>query len=230
VKSEFLIEFYGAMIEDPQKLSIIMEFCPNGNLHDSLSSSTEVINWERVMKWCIQIVSAIDALHSCNPPIVHRDIKSLNVLLNANDNIKVCDFGLSRMRTLSNMHSLAELRGTMAYCPPEIYKGYIFSALSDIYSIGMLFWEIVSRLLVGEHQRPFAEYKEIDFDFQIIIQASKFKLRPTIPLQCPEDFRQLIEDCWCQAPEKRPSCKEVLAKLNSFRVEDLISSQKTETN
>ena len=70
----------------------------------------------------------------------------------------------------------------------------------------MVIWELVTKLLRGKYLRPFEEFGDITFDFQIIIQTSKNKLRPTIPADCPEPVAQLIQTCWDQDPDKRPSC------------------------
>lgn len=175
-----------------------MEYCPNGSLNDTLQLEDDMFcfTWEKILFWFYQTVQGINVLHTWDPQLVHRDIKSPNLLCDAEYNIKVCDFGLSRFRTLTNANTLGELRGTMAYCPPEIYDGGLYSYKSDVYSIGMVLWEMAMRILGGKYSRPFEEYQEITFEFQIIIQTSKNKLRPSIPDKCPPFIRQLIERCW----------------------------------
>lgn len=97
--------------------------------------------------------------------------------------------------------------------PPEVYFGEQFSTKSDVYSIGMVLWELVVRCITGRYERPFAEFKNLHFDFQIIIQTAKKGLRPTIPTTTPEGFAQLIRDCLEHSPDKRPSCSEILQRL-----------------
>src|SRR5689334_5594902 len=82
-----------------------------------------------------------------------------------------------------------------------------------MYSIGIVIWELVTRLIKGKYERPFEEFSDITFDFQIIIQTSKNKLRPTIPSECPAAISQLIQDCWHQDPDKRPSCPGIALRL-----------------
>jgi len=216
VKSDFLVHFYGACV-DMDRLSLVMEFCENRSLYDVMQSDSEdhnkLFTWPQILKWMHQMILGIGALHQWDPPLVHRDIKSLNLLLDDSWNLKVCDFGLSRFRIMTNAQTLGEVRGTMAYCPPEIYEGQLFSPKSDIYSIGMVMWELVTKLLRKKYLRPFEEFSDITFDFQIIIQTSKNKLRPTIPAECPELVAQLIQNCWDQDPDKRPSCPAIDLQL-----------------
>jgi len=146
-------------------------------------------------------------------------LKSLNLLVNEKWEVKVCDFGLSRFNTDSNLKTLVQMRGTFAYCAPEVYFGEQFSTKSDVYSIGMVFWELVARCLLGRYERPFAEFKNLHFDFQIIIQTAKKGLRPTIPETCPEGWKQLIKDCFDHSTEKRPSCGEILTRLEDLKKE-----------
>jgi len=143
----------------------------------------------------------------------------LNLLLDADGNVKVCDFGLCRFRTMTNCRTLGELRGTMAYCPPEIYEGQLFSTSSDVYSLGIVLWELCARVAEGEYMRPFAEFKNISFDFQIIILAAKENRRPTIPEEVPDVLANLIEQCWQGEPDLRPNCSAILETMTILKEE-----------
>lgn len=111
------------------------------------------------------------------------------------------------------------MRGTFAYCAPEVYFGNLFSTKSDVFSIGVVLWEIVQRILKGTYERPYQQYTNLRFDFQIIIQTAKNKLRPTIYETCPESFANLIAKCWSHEADERPSCKEILAQLELIEQE-----------
>lgn len=73
------------------------------------------VAWPQFLEWGVQLASGVAALHNNDPQIVHRDLKSLNLLVSSQWVIKVCDFGLSRFSTTSNLETLAKMRGTMAY-------------------------------------------------------------------------------------------------------------------
>ncbi|EFA82228.1 ankyrin repeat-containing protein [Heterostelium album PN500] len=219
IRSKHVVHFYGAVLEP--KPCMVMENCSNGSLYHVMNNEKLDIRWEKTFRFALETARGLDCLHSWNPQIVHRDLKSLNLLVNDKWEIKVCDFGLSRFNTGSNMETLAKMRGTMAYCAPEIYFGEQFSIKSDVYSIGMILWELVTRCVHGRYERPFSEYTNLQHDFQIIIQTSKKALRPTIPAECPPKFAQLIRECWDAAFEKRPNCGEIIKRLESLEAEFL---------
>jgi len=219
--SPHLVTFFGACIEiEGDKLSLIMEYCPNGSLYSLLHDEAYNLTWKKAFKWIVQTIEGVNVLHTQNPPLVHRDIKTLNLLLDENWDIKVCDFGLSRFRTMTNVDTLGEIRGTMAYCPPEIYDAHIFSSQSDIYSIGIVIWEIMWRLITKHYERPFSttHFPDITFDFQIIIKSSKEEQRPPIPEGCPPVITELIQNCWQKDPEKRPNCTALLTALKQMQM------------
>ena len=108
------------------------------------------------------------------------------------------------------------MRGTYAYCAPEVYFGQSFTPKSDIFSFGVILWELAHRCLKGAYEQPYAEFKQIVFDFQIIIQSAKKDMRPTIPDNCPPSYTNLIVKCWDKDPEQRPETlqlSEILKEL-----------------
>lgn len=214
VRSKFVVYFHGAVLEP--KLCMVMEYCSRGSLYHVITSDKYDIGWDKVFHFAIEATKGTEQLHNADPQIVHRDLKSLNLLVNDKWEVKVCDFGLSRFNTGSNLETLVKMRGTFAYCAPEVYFGEQFSTKSDVYSIGVILWELVTRCILGHYERPYAEFKNLHFDFQIIIQTAKKGLRPTIPETCPEGWKQLILDCFEHSPEKRPSCGEILTRLDEL--------------
>lgn len=91
--------------------------------------------------------------------------------------------GLSRFLRDGKQSTLGKLRGTYAYCAPEVYFGEQYSAKSDIYSLGIITWEIVVRCLKGVYERPYSEYNHIAFDFQIILQTAKVSIALFVTIQ-----------------------------------------------
>ncbi|KAH3759211.1 protein serine/threonine kinase [Pelomyxa schiedti] len=211
-----LVAFFGACVES--RLCMVMEMCHRGTLVHLMSEPDVQFTWARVVEFSQQAFSGLEFLHKREPAIMHRDLKSLNLLVTKKLIVKVADFGLSRFQTSTNKSTLGRLVGTMNYCAPELYQGTSFTTASDVYSMGIIMWELVERLLSGKYAVPFAEYVYIHFDFQILVQASEKNLRPTINTRCPEPFAELIRACWSPQPAKRPSATQCIQQLEEFRI------------
>uniref|UniRef100_A0A6B2L552 Protein kinase domain-containing protein n=1 Tax=Arcella intermedia TaxID=1963864 RepID=A0A6B2L552_9EUKA len=217
LKAHEIVHFYGVVLEP--KWMIVMEFCPNGSLYHYIIKPNSEVTWERILKWCIELARGINSLHNCKPPLVHRDLKTLNLLLDRDFNIKICDFGLSRYTQGKQCDdaTLVKLRGTYAYTAPELNSSKQYTAKSDIYSCGVIMWELVNRLIKGKHSKPYAEFPDLKYDFQVFIQASKNNRRPTIPPECPNKVQELIERCWSKEPEERPSAADLCNILKNLK-------------
>ena len=160
----------------------------------------------------------------------------------ANSGAQVGDFGLSRFTSGADQQStLGKMRGTYAYVapegtwpvcvcvlrvyvacvtaprspsvPPSVYFGAAFTPKADIYSMAVIMWEVVVRTVTKEYTQPYAEYPQIIFPFQIVIQTAKNNLRPTIPETSPPALTALIEQGWAKEPETRPTAQEMLERV-----------------
>jgi len=216
VKSEYTVKFFGAVIEP--KICLIMELCSRGSLFRVLNKEHD-FTWDRFFSFSEQTVLGVMSLHNHTPQILHRDLKSLNLLVNEDWSLKICDYGLSRFNTKTNAHTLTRTRGTFVYMCPEVFDGKLFNTKSDVYAIGIILWEMIYRLIYGFYQRPYGEYPTLQYDFQIIVKASKEQVRPTIPASTPEGIKSLIRKCWAPEADSRPSCEEILADLQAVRAE-----------
>jgi len=218
IRSSFMVTFYGACIEP--KLCMVMEYCAKDSLYHVMNTKSYDIGWDRFFQFTMQMTLGVQCLHNWNPQIVHRDFKSLNLLVNDDWECKVSDFGLSRFNTADNLETLSKIRGTFAYCSPEIANGTgcPYTTKSDVYSIGIVFWELIIRVITGEYSRPYSEYSHIKMDFQIMLN-SKEGLRPTLPESCPVGLSNLYYQCVHQDSAQRPSCEEIIESLNRLKYE-----------
>lgn len=114
------------------------------------------------------------------------------------------------------MPTLGKLRGNYAHCAPEIYFGKLFTENSDLYSFGMILWEMVTRCMKGKYEYPYSESSEIVFHFQIIVQAAKKNIRPTLPKDCPLQIVELIQCCWHKESNERTSVLEVFQQVKQM--------------
>ncbi|KAJ6917435.1 hypothetical protein NC652_019709 [Populus alba x Populus x berolinensis] len=144
-----LLNLLGYCEEGGERL-LVYEFMAHGSLHQHLHGKNpaliEQLDWVRRVTIAVQAARGIEYLHgyAC-PPVIHRDIKSSNILIDEEHNARVSDFGLSLLGPADSSSPLAELpAGTLGYLDPEYYRLHYLTTKSDIYSFGVLLLEILS--------------------------------------------------------------------------------------
>ncbi|PRP77325.1 ankyrin repeat-containing protein [Planoprotostelium fungivorum] len=217
IRGDTIVRFFGASIEP--KPSFVMEYCSRGSVYDLLRDSKVLFGWDEMIRFSYQMVQAIHLLHSNNPQILHRDIKTMNFLVTQSWFIKACDFGLSRFLSGDNMNTFYQVRGTMSYIAPETYLGNKFTTSSDVYSLGMVMWEMMHRAATGQHRLPFSEYEFITQPIQILVQSAQHNLRPSLPSEptVPPELKELVTACWDADPSKRPTTEQLMKTLAELR-------------
>jgi len=220
LKSDYIVHFFGACLEP--KVCMVMEYCNRKTLNHVMQDSRFNFNWTRALHFAISTLKGLDYLHTRHPPVLHRDMKSLNLLVNETEGVfslKVSDFGLARFGNTLNQQSLARLCGTYAYLAPEVCQNVTFTEKGDMFSVGIILWEIVYRVLMGRYTIPYSEYSDITMDFQIAVAVSEKALRPTIPALCPYNLRELILTLYQATPTDRPSTSQALHTLQQIETE-----------
>jgi len=209
VKSNYCVKLFGITIEP---LCMVMEYCEKGSLYNILMKNTKIVDWTLALSFCFDMCHGLLDLHDKN--IVHRDFKSLNLLVTNDFRVKVCDFGLSRS-TSKDLETFTKLRGTMAYLAPEVFTGTPCTFKSDIFSVGIVLWELMKVCIDHKYEQPYGEYG-LSYDFQIIVQSS-MGLRPNIPKGSPKPFVDLYLQCCNGSPDERPNCKEVVDAVTEMK-------------
>ena len=205
----YLLIFFG-VIAEPKHLSIITEYCPGGNLHELLYKKKHIyLSWKIRKEFLLQIAIGMNYLHTNNPPILHRDLKSLNILLTndikkSNDitDIKIADLGLSVVNEKKNLPN--ERVGTCHWMAPEVINCQRYTTKSDVYSFGIIIWEVCTR------EMP---YDSINNRETILYRVSVNRERPNIkrmPNDTPEKLKELMEQCLEHEPNKRPSFENII--------------------
>ncbi|KAG5682050.1 hypothetical protein PVAND_011438 [Polypedilum vanderplanki] len=199
LEHENIVKFIAVCTQSPV-YAIIMEFCPYGSLHQVLKEGSKVITPYRVVSWSKQIATGMNYLHSNK--IIHRDLKSPNILIGENEIIKISDFGTCREwnGVLSTKMSFC---GTVAWMAPEIIRNELCSEKVDVWSYAVVLWE----LLTCE-----APYKNFDSN-AILFGVGNYSLSLPIPETCPSGFSLLIKQCWSIKPKNRPTFKIILSHL-----------------
>ncbi|XP_061693175.1 mitogen-activated protein kinase kinase kinase 21 isoform X2 [Syngnathoides biaculeatus] len=202
-----IIKLEGVCLDEPN-LCLVMEYARGGTLNRALTGRR--IPPHILVNWAVQIARGMHYLHE-EAVVIHRDLKSSNILLLEtieNDDIgrktlKITDFGLAREWHKTTKMSAA---GTYSWMAPEVIRLSLFSKGSDVWSYGILLWE----LLTGE-----VPYRGID-GLAVAYGVAVNKLTLPIPSTCPEPFARLMEECWDQDPHVRPSFSCILEQLSAI--------------
>jgi hypothetical protein len=142
-----LVLFYGCTSSRSRELLLVYEFVPNGTVADHLHghcAAERALSWPLRLSVAVEAAAALAYLHAVEPPIVHRDVKTTNILLDANFHVKVADFGLSRLVPLDVTHVSTAPQGTPGYVDPEYHQCYQLTDRSDVYSFGVVLVELIS--------------------------------------------------------------------------------------
>jgi serine/threonine protein kinase len=177
-------------------------------LHESgTSTPEEQITQPQRLQIARDIAEGMKNLHELR--VVHGDLKSANILLTKHLRAKITDFGLSRVREASKSKSTlapGQSPGTISWSAPEIFKGRKVSEASDMYSFGVILWELQAYMI------PYDGWKLEAIMFQVLIES---KNEP-IPESCPSEWRRLITNCWNREPDQRPGAKEAFELFKSL--------------
>ncbi|XP_022716295.1 LOW QUALITY PROTEIN: probable leucine-rich repeat receptor-like protein kinase At5g49770 [Durio zibethinus] len=217
-----VVSLLGFCFEQGEQM-LIYEYVPNGSLSDSLSGKSGIrVDWTRRLKIALGAARGLAYLHElANPPIIHRDIKSTNILLDERLNAKVSDFGLSKpMGDSEKGHVTTQVKGTMGYLDPEYYMTQQLTEKSDVYSFGVLMLEIITA------RRPIERGKYIvrEVRMSMVKTKSLYNLQeildPTIGLSTTpkglEKFVDLAMSCVAESGADRPTMGEVVKEIESI--------------
>jgi len=198
-ESDHIVRLKKICLESPN-YSLVMELMPKGSLYEVLHNNQD-LPWPVRYQIALDIAHGLDTLHGYN--ILHRDLKSLNVLLGAGMRAKLSDFGLSKIKQETSSQSSHPAKGTPQWMAPELFDDEPqVTKASDIYSLGVVYWELVTRAI------PFAKAPNQQVVLGWVMRGKK----ETIPEDCPGLLKTLINDCW-QAPVKRPAIGKVVERL-----------------
>lgn len=205
-----LVSFIGACLQPPN-LCIVTEFVPGGSLHHLLHKAKTPLTRSQQAKMGLQICEGVTFLHSLEPPVVHRDLKSLNIVLDLLYNAKICDFGLTQSMEKTHI-SLKEggNGGSPRYMAPECYdcRGKITEKV-DVWAMGCILVEVFGGPL------PYDDCTNIQ---QIVAKVLIDKQFPYIPHDMPPGARPIIEDCFHFDIKLRTTAQDVYSRLRALRL------------
>ncbi|MFC1540308.1 protein kinase [Gemmatimonadota bacterium] len=196
------------LLEDEGEQFIVMEYVDGKTIRDVVESSR--VSIRKAVDILIQAAEALEAAH--NKGILHRDVKSANIMVSMEGNVKVMDFGLAHLEDRSQLTRTGTTMGTLAYSSPEQLVGSTVDKRSEIFSLGVVFYE----LLTG--QLPFKSPSEGELVFEII--NTEQERLTTCREDTPESVCSVVNRMLIKKPELRyQTCGELLDNLKAIRNE-----------
>ncbi|KAB2003500.1 hypothetical protein ERO13_D11G130100v2 [Gossypium hirsutum] len=183
---------------------VVVEYVAGGTLKNYLiRNRRKKLAFKVVIQIALDLSRGLSYLHS--KKIVHRDVKTENMLLDARRILKIADFGVARVEA-QNPQDMTGETGTLGYMAPEVLDGKPYNRKCDVYSFGICLWEIYCC------DMPYANLSFADFTSAVVRQ----NLRPEIPRCCPSALASIMRKCWDPHPERRPDMDEVVRSLEAI--------------
>lgn len=188
----------------PRACCVVVEYLAGGTLKQYLiRNRRKKLALKVVIQLALDLSRGLSYLHS--KKIVHRDVKTENMLLDTRRTLKIADFGVARVEA-QNPQDMTGETGTLGYMAPEVLDGKPYNRRCDVYSFGICLWEIYCC------DMPYPDLSFADISSAVVRQ----NLRPEIPRCCPNSLATIMRKCWNGNPEKRPEMDKVVRMLEAI--------------
>ncbi|KAG0503456.1 hypothetical protein HPP92_003528 [Vanilla planifolia] len=224
-----LVTLYGCTSRHSRELLLVYEFVPNGTVADHLygsRASESFLPWHTRISIATETANALSYLHSIEPHIIHRDIKTNNLLLDDEFHVKVADFGISRLFPTDVTHVSTAPQGTPGYVDPEYHHCYQLTDKSDVYSFGVVLAELLSSKPPVDMTRSRNDINLANMAVNMIQRQELHELvdpRLGYQLDCEANrmitqVAELAFQCLQSDGEMRPCIKDVLLILEGIKI------------
>ncbi|XP_024040736.1 serine/threonine-protein kinase STY46 isoform X4 [Citrus clementina] len=197
VQHRNVVRFIGASTKSPH-LCIVTEYMPGGSLYDYLHKNHNVLKLSQLLRFAIDICKGMEYLHQRN--IIHRDLKTANLLMDTHNVVKVADFGVARFQNKGGV--MTAETGTYRWMAPEVINHQPYDQKADVFSFAIVLWELVTA--------------KVPYDSMTPLQAAlgvRQGLRPDLPENAHPKLIDLMQRCWDAVPDNRPSFSEIKLEL-----------------
>ncbi|KAK3162281.1 hypothetical protein QOZ80_1BG0087710 [Eleusine coracana subsp. coracana] len=225
-----LVSLIGFCYEQGEQM-LVYEYVSNGTLRQNLQARGVYLDWKKRLRIALGSARGLAYLHElADPPIIHRDVKSTNILLDDNFKAKVADFGLSKLvADTEKGHVSTQVKGTLGYLDPEYYMTQQLSEKSDVYSFGVVMLEILSG------RQPIAKGRYIVRDFRMAIDPNDLAyyglqgiIDPAIyDIAHTAGFRRFVQlamECVEESASRRPTMSLVVKEIEAMLQSEGMSS------
>ena len=199
-----ILHLYGCSLT-MQAIWITSELCSRGSLRQVLDDEALALSDATKLRMAADAAEGMVYLHSRDPPVIHRDLKTHNLFIHeqypGDFVVKIGDWGPARAQATTATRSMTHGVGTACWIAPEVIRSARGSKASDVYSFGIVLWEIATRRDV---------YPDLSAT-QIIAKVANESLRPPLPHACP--WASLMQQCWREEAEERPTFDDVFQQL-----------------
>ncbi|KAL2250388.1 wall-associated receptor kinase 2-like [Sesamum indicum] len=232
-----VVKLLGCCLETEVPL-LVYEYVSNGTLfhHIHNSRTTPWFSWENRLRIATEAAGALAYLHSAAAmPIIHRDVKSPNILLDEYYTAKISDFGASRLVPIDRTQVTTLVQGTLGYLDPEYFHTSQLTEKSDVYSFGVVLAELLTgrkplSTETSEEERNLATYFIVSIKENRLFQIIEPRLLREGSLEQITAVAELVKRCLKLNGEKRPTMKDVAMELERLRKYNLRSDQQEENS
>lgn len=200
VRHKNVVRFIGACTKFPD-LWIITEYMPGGSLYDYLHKNHNVLELSQLLKFSIDVSKGMEYLHQNN--IIHRDLKTANLLMDTHKVVKVADFGVARFQNQGGV--MTAETGTYRWMAPEVINHQPYDQKADVFSFAIVLWELVTA--------------KVPYDTMTPLQAAlgvRQGLRPDLPKNAHPKLLELMQRCWEAVPDNRPCFSVITSELENL--------------
>lgn len=184
---------------------MVTEYLSRGSLFKALHKNNQSLDTKRRLRMALDVARGMNYLHHRNPAIVHRDLKTSNLLVDKNWNVKVGDFGLSKLKHATFLTAKSG-RGTPQWMAPEVLRNERSNEKSDVFSFGVILWELMTQSI------PWSDLNSL----QVVGVVGFMDRRLDIPEAIDPRISSVIKDCWQSNPEDRPSFKDIIKIMTNL--------------